>query len=84
MSTTIILIIVYIVSVILANLCTILDYKTQIKKGAYLSNYIPTIGGFIRDYNICLIINFIPIINFISIIMIGSSLLWNIVKNIRL
>lgn len=84
MNTTTILIIVYIVSVILSNLFAILHYKNEVRQGKFLMTKTPTIGHFMKHYSPVCIINFIPIVNFISIIIIGGSLLWDKIKNVKL
>ena len=84
MNTTTILIIVYIVSVILSNLLTVLYYKNEIREGKFIITKTPTIGHFIEYYSLICIINFIPVINFTSIIILGSYLLWDKIKNVKL
>lgn len=84
MSTTTILIIVYIVSVILSNLFTILHYKSEVRQGKFIRTETPTLGHFMGYYKLICIINFIPVINFTSIIILGSYLLWDKIKNVKL
>lgn len=84
MSTTTILIIVYIVSVILSDLFTILYYKNEVKQGKFIITKTPTIGHFMKYYGRLCIINFIPIINFIIVIFLGGYLLWDKIKDVKL
>lgn len=79
----IMLFILYIITVILADICTLLYYKDEFKRGKYLGS-IPTIEHFCKYYNIILLINFLPLFNFISIIGAGGTLIWNKIKKIRL
>ena len=84
MSITTILIIVYIVSVILSNLFTILYYKDEIKQGKFITTKPPTIGQFIEYYGFVCIINFVPVVNFVTILFSGGYLLWDKIKNVKL
>ena len=84
MSTTIILVIIYIVSVILSNLVTILYYKSEVRQGIFIRTKTPTIDHFMKYYGRLCIINFIPIINFIIIIFLVGYLLWDKIKNVKL
>lgn len=84
MSITTILIIVYIVSVILSNLVTILYYKDEVRQGKFIRTETPTLGHFMEYYKLICLINFIPIINFITVIFLGGFLLWDKIKNVKL
>ena len=84
MSITTILIIVYIVSVILSNLFTVLYYKNEVRQGKFLMTKTPTIGQFIEYYGFVCIINFVPVVNFVIILFLGGYLLWDKIKNVKL
>lgn len=84
MSITTIFIIIYIVSVILSNLVTILYYKDEVRQGKFIRTETPTLGHFMEYYGFVCIINFVPVVNSVTILFLGGYLLWNKIKNVKL